>query len=153
MSDLTERPIATIKEAAQKLTGAKRRAFQAQVALDYLEGSARRAEAVFGWSRRPVRLGLHEQRTGLVCVDNFAARGHRKSEDKHPQLEEAIRALAEPESQTDPKFQSPFKYTRLTARARRQALIDKQGWSDEELPCENTLGNSSSDQPFWSINA
>lgn len=140
MNELTDRHIATIKDAARKLTGAKRRAFQAQVALDYLEGSARGAEAVFGWSRRTVRLGLNEQRTGIVCVENFTARGNHKSEDKHPELEADIRALAEPESQADPKFQSPFKYTRLTARALRQALVEQKGWRDEELPCENTLG-------------
>lgn len=46
--ELTEQVVATIKDAASKLTGPKRRAFQAQVALDYLEGSARRAERVFG---------------------------------------------------------------------------------------------------------
>ncbi len=50
MNELTEQQIATIKDAAGKLTGAKRRAFQAQVALDYLGGSARRAKTVFGWS-------------------------------------------------------------------------------------------------------
>ena len=57
MSELTEQHIATIKDAARKLTGAKKRAFQAQVALDYLEGSPRRAETVFGWSRKSVELG------------------------------------------------------------------------------------------------
>ena len=54
MNALTEQHIATIKDAARKLTGAKRRAFQAQVTLDYLEGSARQAERVFGWSRKKV---------------------------------------------------------------------------------------------------
>jgi hypothetical protein len=29
----------------------------------------------------------------------------------------------------------------MTAKAMRQALIDKKGWTDEELPCENTIGN------------
>ena len=108
MSELTEQHIATIKDAARKLTGAKKRAFQAQVALDYLEGSPRRAETVFGWSRKSVELGLHELRTGVTCLDNSSARGNRKTEEKVPQLEEDIRSLAEPESQQDPKFQSPF---------------------------------------------
>jgi len=36
MTDLSEQHIATIKDAAKKLTGAKRRAFQAQVAMDYM---------------------------------------------------------------------------------------------------------------------
>ena len=57
MNKLTEQQIATMKDAARKLTGPKRRAFQAQVALDYLDGSPRRAERVFGWSRVSVHQG------------------------------------------------------------------------------------------------
>jgi hypothetical protein len=141
MNALQDPHIATIKDAARKLTGAKRRAFQAQVALDYLDGSARRAEAVFGWSRRTVVLGLHELRTGLTCVDNTSARGNRPTEEKRPQLAEEMRSLAEPQSQVDPKFQSAFCSTRMTAKAMRQALIDKKSWQDGHLPCENTIGN------------
>jgi len=141
MKELTEKQIATIKDAAKKLTGAKRRAFQAQVAIDYLNGSARKAERTFGWHRKTVELGLNEYRSGIICIDNFSDRGNHKIEEKLPQLEQDIRSLAEPESQTDPKFQSQFKYTRITAKAMRQALIDEKGWFDEELPCKNTIGN------------
>jgi hypothetical protein len=141
MNELQEPHIATIKDAAQQLTGAKRRAFQAQVVLDYLNGSARRAEAVFGWSRRTVILGLHELRTGITCVDNTSARGNRKTEEQWPQLAEDMRSLAEPHSQVDPKFQSPFCYTRMTAKAMRQALIDQKSWQHGQWPCENTIGN------------
>lgn len=141
MNTLTEQQIRTIQDAARKLTGAKRRAFQAQVALDYLDGKPRRAETVLGWSRKTVELGLHELRTGITCLDNFSARGNRKTEEKQPQLEEDLRCLAEPESQTDPKFQSPFLYTRMTAKAMRQALVDKKGCKRSELPCEKTIGN------------
>jgi hypothetical protein len=59
-------------------------------------------------------------------LDNSSARGNRKTEEKVPRLEEDIRSLAEPESQQDPKFQSPFRYTRITAKAMRQALIEKK---------------------------
>lgn len=141
MNELTQRHIATINDAARKLTGSKRRAFEAQVALDYLDGSARRAEQVFGWSRVTVELGLNELRTGIACLDNFSSRGNRKTEEKYPQLEQDIRSLAEPESQADPKFQSPFLYTRITAKSMRKALIEKKNWKDENLPCNNTIGN------------
>lgn len=141
MTTLTEQQVVTIKDAARKLTAAKRRAFEAQVALDYLDGKARTAESVFGWSRQTVTLGLHELRTGITCLDDFASRGNHKTEEKLPQLEADMRSLADPESQTDPKFQSPFQYTRMTAKSMRQALIDKKGWQHEELPCENTIGN------------
>jgi hypothetical protein len=46
----------------------------------------------------------------------------------------------EPKSQTDPKFQGRFNYTRLTAKAVRQALIEEKGWEEEDLPHENTIG-------------
>ena len=140
MSVLTEEVIASFKDAARKLTGPKRRAFQAQVTLDYLDGSIWKAERVFGWSHHTVALGLNELRTGITCLGNFSARGNHKTEEKLPELEADIRALADPESQADPKFQSPFLYTRITAKAMRQALIDQKGWTDEELPHVNTIG-------------
>jgi hypothetical protein len=141
MKELLEQHIATIKDAAKKLTGSKRRAFEAQVTIDYLDSKPRLAEITFGWSRDTVQLGLHELRTDIVCIDNFSARGNKNSEEKVPQLEADIRSLAEPESQTDPKFQSDFKYTRITAKAMRKALIEKKGWSDENLPCKKTIAN------------
>jgi len=137
---LTAPQIRTIKDGAGKLTGAKRRAFQAQVTLDYLDGNARQAESVFGWSRKTVELGLNELRTGIECLGYFSARGRRRVEEEHPQLVEDIVALVEPQSQTDPKFQSRFKYTRMTAKAVRQALIDEKGWDMSQLPHENTIG-------------
>jgi transposase len=141
MKKLPKKQIATIKDAAKKLTGAKRRAFQAQVTIDYLDGSARQPERMFGWRRTTVELGLNELRTGIICVDNFSNRGNRNSEEKLPQLEQDICSLAVKTSQVDPKFQSKFTYTRITAKAMRQALIDEKGWLDEHLPCENTIGN------------
>ncbi len=140
MDVLTEEVIASFKDAARKLTGPKRRAFEAQVTLDYLGGNVWKAERVFGWSHHTVTLGLNELRTGITCQGDFSARGNRKTEEKWPELEIDIRALADPESQADPKFQSPFLYTRMTAKAMRQALIDQKGWTDEELPHRNTIG-------------
>lgn len=100
--------IETIRDAASKLTGPKRRQFEAQVALDYLGGSARKAQTVFGWSSKTVALGLNELRTGITCVDNYSQRGRRPCEETQPHLLEDILALVQPHSQNDPKFQSPF---------------------------------------------
>ena len=137
---LTDPQVRTIKDGARKLTGAKRRAFQAQVTLDHLDGNVRQAESVFGWSRKTVELGLNELRTGITCIGNFGLRGRPRVEDEHPQLVEDMLSLVEPQSQTDPKFQGRFKYTRITAKAVRQALIDEKGWEEEQLPHENTIG-------------
>jgi len=56
-------------------------------------------------------------------------------EGKNKQLASDICDLAEPSSQTDPKFQTRFKYNRMTAKAMRKALIAEKGWTDKELPC------------------
>jgi len=140
MPTLSKQYIATLKNAAKKLTGAKRRAFEAQVTLDYFDAKAYLAEQAIGWDRKTIALGLNELRTGIVCVDNFKARGNKKTEVKNPQMEVDIVALAEPQSQTDPKFQTLFKYTRITAKGMRIALITEKNWTGKDLPCEKTIG-------------
>jgi len=140
MPTLSKQYITTLKNAAKKLTGTKRRAFEAQVTLDYFDSKAYLAEQAIGWDRKTIALGLNELRTGIVCVDNFKARGNKKTEVKNPQMEVDIVALAEPQSQTDPKFQTMFKYTRITAKGMRIALIIEKNWTDKDLPCEKTIG-------------
>lgn len=138
---LKEEIKATFKDAAQKLTGSRKREFMAKVAEDYLEGSARKAERVLGWKRQSVELGLNERRSGLVCVDNYRARGRHKSEEVLPQLETDMRALVEGQTQADPKFQSMLCYTRISARAVRETLIHEKGYTDDQLPTRQTIGD------------
>jgi hypothetical protein len=138
---LTEAVKATFKDAAQKLTGSCKRDFMAKVAEDYLDGSARKAETTLGWNRQSVQLGLDERRTGIICIENYGARGRHKSEEKLPELEADIRALVERHSQADPKFQSTFAYARISARAVREALIHEKGYPEAELPNRQTIGN------------
>ncbi|MEM9907058.1 MAG: hypothetical protein AAF921_18745 [Cyanobacteria bacterium P01_D01_bin.44] len=131
----------TIRDAAQKLTGVRKRAFMAKVTEDYFEGSARKAERYLGWSRNSVQLGLDERRSGITCVDNYQARGRQSSETKLPKLAADIRELVDGEAQADPKFQSTFYYTRVSARAVREALIEVKGYREEALPTRQTIGN------------
>ena len=137
---LSEPIKATLKDAARKLTGPKKRAFMAQVALDYFEGSARQCETYLGWSRRAVETGLHEKRTGIRCVDNYAARGRKKTEEHLPQLSADIRELIDGDVQADPKLQTTFCYSRVSARAVREQLVQEKGYLDEQLPCRQTIG-------------
>jgi hypothetical protein len=65
MTPLSKQHITTIKDAAKKLTGAKRRAFQAQVAIDYVNSKPYLAEKAFGWDRNTVALGLNDIRIKL----------------------------------------------------------------------------------------
>jgi hypothetical protein len=131
----------TFQDAAKKLNGHRKRDFMAKVAEDYLGSSGRKAERVFGWSRQSVQLGLHERRTGLICVDNYRARGRHKSEVLLPNLEADIRSLVDPQAQADPKLQSPFVYARISARAVREALITQKGYASERLPSRQTIGD------------
>jgi len=135
---LSEEVKATFKDAAKKLTGYRKRDFMAKVAEDYFEGSARKAEKVMGWKRTSVNLGLNERRTGLICMDNYGARGRHKSEKKLPNLEEDIKELVDSQSQADPKMQSTFAYTQISVRAVREALVSNKGY--EKLVTRQTIG-------------
>jgi hypothetical protein len=131
--------IGTIRSAARKLTGFRRREFMAEMTLKYCGGSARRAETVFGWGRAAVCTGLNEKRTGRRCVDDFRARGRKKTEDRTPRLADEIKRIVEPRSQADPKFQTTLAFTRITARAVRNELL-KNGELRPAVPCRQTVG-------------
>jgi hypothetical protein len=138
MEDSVERFDALICSGARRLTGFQRRSFLAEVAAELCDGSARQAERRFGWGRETVEKGLHERHHGVRCLENFAARGRLRSEEKDPQLAADIRAIVEPHTHADPELRSSRRYTNLSAAEVRQALID-QGHPREELPSERTM--------------
>lgn len=137
---LTESLKSTFKDVSWKLTGYHKRDFIARVTEDYFDGSARKAETVMGWNRRSVQLGLNERRTGMICVDNYQTRGRPKSETTLPNLAADIRSLVDEQAQADPKFQSPFLYARISARAVREKLVSEVGYDESELPSRQTIG-------------
>jgi hypothetical protein len=72
------------------------------------------------------------------CLENFAARGRQRSEQKDPRLAADIRAIVEPHTYADPELKSARRYTNLSAAEVRDALIAK-GHPKEALPSERTL--------------
>ena len=60
--------IEDLRLTSSMLSGEARRSFQAAMALNSCEGNARQAERGFGWGRETVQLGLHEHRTGIICL-------------------------------------------------------------------------------------
>ena len=136
--ELTDAVRETIKSAARKLTGFQRRKFQAEVAAQYCRGSARQAERTFGWGRDAVLTGLNELRTGIRCLDNFSDRGRHKTEERCPALAAQIRAIVEPQSQADPKFQTPLAFTRMTAKAVCEQVAAQAG-PQQRVPAERTM--------------
>lgn len=133
--------LADLKLAASGLSGAKRRAFQARMSQKYCAGNARKTERLFGWGRHTVTLGLHEQRTGLICWGaQSAASGNQRWEDKHPDIATALWKLADRYSQQDPTFRTPQVFTRLTsAEALRQLRL--QGFAADHLPSPGSMAN------------
>ena len=136
---LTDDLIASLRSAAKKLTGFRRRQFQAEMAAKYCQGSARRAESVFGWCRQSVNTGLNELRTGIRCVDSFSRRGRKKTEGVTPEIETAIRKIVDPHAQADPKFQTTQAFTRVTAKFVREQLLKNKSLR-KHVPCRQTIG-------------
>ena len=131
--------IADLRLAASKMTGPKRRAFEAEMTLKYCRGNPLKAEALFGWGRQTVALGLAERRTGIICLGAQSAfSGRRRWEEQHPQGAQALRQLAEAQAQQDPTFRTSLTSTRLTAQAALKALRE-QGDGEDQLPSPSTM--------------
>jgi hypothetical protein len=131
-----------IKEAVRRLKGYERREYQAHIALEYFEGNARKTERAMGWGREALKVGMKEIETGIRCINRHKDTGRKRTEDKIETLKEDICSIVDPQTQADPSMKSgTLTYTRITAKAVRKALIEDKGYSDEELPCEGTIGN------------
>src|SRR2546421_8280363 len=133
MENSVEQYDALIRSGARRLTGYQRRLFQAEVVTTLCGGCARQAERRFGWGRDTVEKGLNEARHGVRCLENFAARGRVRSEEKDPRLAADIRAIVEPHTYADPGLKSARRYMNLSAAEGRQALVDK-GHFEKALP-------------------
>jgi hypothetical protein len=136
---LSRSQIADLRLAAAHMTGSTRRAFEAEMTVKYCGGNPLMAEAVFGWGRQTVALGLAERRTGIICLGAQSAfSGRKRWEAQHPQAAQALRQLADAHTQQDPTFRTSLTYTRLTVQAALQALRD-QGYGAEHLPSPSTM--------------
>jgi hypothetical protein len=125
-------------ETAHVLKGSERRRYMARVVKLWGRGGQARAERELGWNRHTIRKGLREMEEGAI-QDNYADRGRKRVEAHLPGLLDDIRSLVDGQSQTDPTFHSQRLYTRLTVREVRQQLMEQQGYTDNELPSEETI--------------
>src|SRR5690349_17131032 len=100
--ELTDSLKALFIETAHTLKGSARRLFLARTVKELGPGGQRRAERELGWNRETIRKGTQELDSGLICLDNFAARGRKKAEDHLPNLLTDIAAIVDSQSQADP---------------------------------------------------
>ena len=127
-------------ETAELLSGAERRRFMANT-LNKLQLGQRQAASLFGWGRDTLRKAGHEMRTGLTCADAFGLRGRKPVEFHLPHLFDDLRDLVQDHLQTDPTFQTTGLYCRLSAPAVRKQLIERGGYTDEQLPSVPTIAS------------
>ncbi len=137
--DLTDSLKSLFTETAKSLKGSARRLFMARTVKELGPGGQRRAERELGWNRETIRKGMHELEHGVICLDNFAARGRKRAEDHLPNLLADIAAIVDSQSQADPQFRTNRLYTRLDAAEVRRQLIAQKGYTDAQLPTERTI--------------
>jgi hypothetical protein len=131
--------ISVLIDAAEALKGSQKRLFMAQVVQAMGRGGQRWAEVHLGWCRDTIRKGTHELRSGMTCVDAFSSRRRKPAEEHLPRLLDDIRSIADGQSQADPKFQTNRLFTRISAAEVRRQLIAVKGYTDAELPTQQTI--------------
>lgn len=139
MIELNEELQEAYREGASALKGSDRRLFMARIVKALGYGGRAYAHKHLGWDPKTIDKGLRELKAGIVIIDNFSARGRKPAEFHLPNLLDDIKQIVDSQSQTDPTFQTTRLYTRLTSKQVRQQLIDKKDYTDEELPCEETI--------------
>jgi hypothetical protein len=137
--ELTEAVAALVRKTAKSFHGAQRRQYMAET-VEAFGLSQRQAERQLGWAHDTVSKALHELHGGITCVDNFSARGRKPCEFHLPHLLQDIRDLVKDNLQTDPTFQSTRLYCRLSAAEVRKQLVECRGYTDEQLPTVQTIG-------------
>ena len=125
--------------AAKALKGSQKRLFMAKTVAAMGRGGQRWAQEHLGWCRETIRKGTHELRSGITCVDAFHCRRRKPAEEHLPRLLDDIRAIADGQSQADPKFQTKRLFTRISAKEVRRLLIAEKGYTDEQLPTQQTI--------------
>lgn len=131
--------IPVLIDAAKALKAGQKRLFMARTVKAMGRGGQRWAEDHLGWCRDTIRKGMRELDSGMACVDAFHCRRRKPAEEHLPRLLDDIRDIADGYSQADPKFQSRRLFIRISAAEVRSRLITKKGYTDAELPTQQTI--------------
>src|SRR5258708_5718750 len=75
----------------------------------------------------------------MAAVEASHGRRGTPAEEHLPRLLDDIRSIADGQSQADPKFQTNRLFTRISAAEVRRQLIATKGYTDAELPTQQTI--------------
>lgn len=139
MEQLPSETVNLLKQTKAKLHGYPCREFMAQTVKAMCNGNTRRAERELGWNRKTLQKALAEYEGGFCYVDQGQRRGRKAAEAHLPNLLDDMDEIAEQFSQTDPTFRTTRLYTRLTVAEMRTQLSTQKGYTEEELPTNETL--------------
>jgi len=139
MKEITEAEAELYKETAKILKSTDRRVFMARVVKTLGYGGQYYVEKEFHWNHETIKKGMQELETGEKIIDDFSARGMKRVEEKLPNLLNDIKSIVDGETQTDPTFKTTELFTRITSKEVRNQLIIQKGYTDEELPTEETI--------------
>jgi len=139
MKNITNNEQEIYIETAKILKSSDRRIFMARVVKALGHGGQIYAERIFHWSRNTITKGMQELESGVRIVDDFSSRGRKRLEEKLPKLLQDIKEIVDGESQTDPTFKTTELFTRITSKEVRNQLIIQKGYTDDELPTEETI--------------
>jgi hypothetical protein len=131
--------IPVLIDTAMSLKGNQKRLFMARTVQAMGRGGQRWAEHHLGWSRVTIRKGMRELNSGLTCLEAFSARGRRPVEARLPRLLDDIKDIVDGQSQADPRFQTDRLFTRISAAEVRRQLIATKGYTDADLPTQQTI--------------
>src|SRR3954452_23873022 len=140
--------IPVLIDAARGLKGSQKRVFMAKAVAAMGRGGQRWAQENLGWCRETIRKGTHDLRSGMTCVDAFHCRRRKPAEEHLPRLLDDIRSVADGQSQADPRFQTDRLFTRISAAEVRRQLIQRKGYTDAELPTQQTINTKLNDLGF-----
>ncbi len=137
--ELSEQLKATYQEAVKNLKGSARRKFMAGIVESLGHGGLSYCARELGWDPKTMRKGRQEVENGVDFADRPTNPGRKRTEERLPTLLEDLRQILDEQSQTDATFQSERLYTRLSVQEVRTQLIERQGYTEEQLPDNEVL--------------
>ena len=84
MKKLSPEVLSQFNSGLEKLTGFNRRAFAAEICVEFFDSSPTKMERHLKVGRAMVSLGLAEHRSKIRCVDAYNLRGAKKKKRNIP---------------------------------------------------------------------